>query len=67
MKRHGAAPQRTPLTGEQIEKFKAGMKVMHKIYGKGIILAVKDGNAEVAFDAVGKKTLSLKIAPLEIL
>lgn len=65
--RHGAAPLRTPLSGEQIGKFKVGMKVNHKIYGRGIILDVKDGNADVAFDAVGKKTLSLKIAPLEIL
>ena len=48
-------------------QFKVGMKVNHKIYGRGIILDVKDGNADVAFDAVGKKTLSLKIAPLEIL
>ena len=64
--RHGAAPLRTPLSGEQIGKFKVGMKVNHKIYGRGIILDVKDGNADVAFDAVGKKTLSLKIAPLEI-
>ena len=65
--RHGATPLRTPLSGEQIGKFKVGMKVNHKIYGRGIILDVKDGNADVAFDAVGKKTLSLKIAPLEIL
>ena len=55
------------LNEEQIKNFKVGMKVLHKIYGKGIILGIKDGNADVIFDGVGKKTLALKIAPLEIL
>ncbi len=47
--------------------FKPGQKVMHKVYGEGMILTVDNGKADVAFKTAGKKTLALKYAPLSIL
>ena len=47
-----------------ISGFKTGQKVMHKTYGEGMILGVQNGNADVVFPSVGKKTLNLKYAPL---
>jgi len=47
-----------------ISGLKTGQKVMHKTYGEGMILGVQNGNADVVFPSVGKKTLNLKYAPL---
>ncbi len=44
--------------------FKVGQKVMHQMYGEGIILKISNGNADIAFQSVGKKMLNLKFAPL---
>ena len=43
---------------------KSGQKVMHKTYGEGMIINVQNGNADVVFPSVGKKTLNLKYAPI---
>ncbi len=52
---------------EVTNAFKPGQKVMHKVYGEGIILTVENGKADVAFKTGGKKTLALKYAPLSII
>ncbi|MBO4323173.1 MAG: ATP-binding domain-containing protein, partial [Clostridia bacterium] len=58
--------------GENDESaFKTGMKVRHKKFGDGIIVAIKDSGGykigDVAFKGVGVKSLVLKLAPIEIL
>lgn len=44
--------------------FKTGDIVNHTAFGEGIVLSVEGENAVVAFAKAGKKTLSLKYAPL---
>ncbi len=50
--------------------YSAGMKVLHKMWGSGMIVQVKDiGNDKeltIVFDSVGLKKLSANIAPLKI-
>lgn len=48
-------------------QYKTGQKVLHKVYGEGMIISVNGGNADVVFASVGKKTLALKYAPLTII
>ena len=50
------------------EAKKAGVKVTHKKFGIGTIIAVKDGGAviDVAFAGVGIKSLAVEYAPIEI-
>ena len=52
-------------------KFKTGMKIRHKKFGDGIIVAIKDSGGytigDVAFKGVGVKSLVLKLAPIEII
>ena len=43
---------------------RVGDKVTHPKFGKGMVIACKDDNATVAFEAVGVKILNIKIAPL---
>lgn len=47
------------------QSLKAGQKVFHKLYGEGMVLNVNNGNADVLFVSVGKKTLNLRFAPLQ--
>ncbi len=66
----------TPSSMRQIERntpvkrevkagyFKTGDIVCHAAFGEGIVLSVEGENAVVAFAKAGKKTLSLKYAPL---
>ena len=51
------------------KSYQVGMKVMHKKFGIGMIIAIKNGGAtlNVAFDGQGIKELSASLAPLEIL
>ncbi len=51
----------------EIKKFKPGQKVEHGTFGKGIILRISGEIADIAFDSVGKKSLNLKFAPLNII
>lgn len=61
--------QRVSQTAKPIstsaQSLKAGQKVYHKLYGEGMILNVNNGNADVLFVSVGKKTLNLRFAPLQ--
>lgn len=62
-------PKTTVNSGKskaQVSQYKAGQKVEHGSFGKGIILQVKGDVADVFFDSVGKKSLNLKFAPLTI-
>jgi DNA helicase-2/ATP-dependent DNA helicase PcrA len=70
----------TPIIHKQPDKIKTididdnlkttGAKVIHKAYGKGVILSVSgEGNntiAKIDFEKVGIKKLILAIAPLEV-
>ena len=49
-------------------QFKAGIKVLHKKFGVGTVIAVKDGGKviDVAFSGVGIKSLAVEYAPIEI-
>lgn len=47
--------------------YRVGNIVNHSTFGRGIILNIANGNADVIFDNAGKKTLALKYAPLEII
>ncbi len=61
--------QRVSQTAKPIspsaQSLKAGQKVFHKLYGEGMVLNVNNGNADVLFVSVGKKTLNLRFAPLQ--
>ena len=50
-------------------KYHSGMKVNHKKFGNGTIIAVKDGGKviDVAFLGVGIKSLASEYAPIEII
>ena len=51
--------------------YTAGMKVVHNVFGEGVIINVKpmasDSMLEIAFDKVGTKKLMGKIAKLTVL
>ena len=51
--------------------YKAGVKVRHAKFGEGTVIVVKgSGNnviADVAFKGVGIKSLSVQLAPMEII
>jgi superfamily I DNA/RNA helicase len=51
------------------EPLQAGDRVIHRLFGRGIVLKITDDNgaqtAEVLFDQVGKKTLDIGFARLE--
>ena len=44
-----------------------GVVVEHPKFGKGRVIIVNGDNATIAFEGVGVKTLSLKIAPLKVI
>ncbi len=54
---------------KDISIYKVGQKVNHPKFGKGEIVDIVDNGvcADIVFENVGKKTLILEIAPLEIL
>ncbi len=49
-------------------QYKTGVKVVHKKFGNGTVIAVKDGGKviDVAFSGVGIKSLAVEYAPIEI-
>ncbi len=57
-----------PKVQTSTSKYASGMKVLHKKFGKGTIIAVKDGGKviDVAFLGVGIKSLASEYAPIEI-
>ncbi len=59
-----------PSTGKsdgEIKRYRVGQMVEHSSFGKGMILRIQGDVADVVFDAVGKKALNLKFAPLKII
>jgi DNA helicase-2/ATP-dependent DNA helicase PcrA len=46
-------------------RLSVGAKVIHKSFGKGVVMSTKGDNAEVVFESAGIKVLDLKYAPLE--
>jgi len=60
------------FTGKPVAiNYTAGMKVLHNVFGEGVIINVKpmasDSMLEIAFDKVGTKKLMGKIAKLTVL
>jgi len=56
-----AAPTVTP---RPLATYKVGDKVRHPKFGKGMVIGVEGDIGTIAFDGVGIKKLSFKIAPL---
>ena len=58
-------------TKNDSNKFRTGMKVLHKKFGEGTIIEIKpngdDTIGAIAFKGVGIKQLVLRLAPLEII
>jgi hypothetical protein len=67
--RYGPAPvvRAADIAPRDFSALKAGMSVEHPKFGRGEILAVSGGLAEIRFTAAGKKTLSLAFAPLTVI
>ena len=65
---HGGAQTGGANTGKA-NKYFVGCKVHHPKFGKGTVIAIKNGGTvvNVAFDGQGIKELSASIAPLKIL
>lgn len=69
---HVNKPKPTPsgtLNGVDI---RAGVKIMHKVFGRGLVISVKDaagGDKQiiVQFDGIGLKNLLLSSAPIEVI
>ncbi|MBE5743948.1 MAG: ATP-dependent DNA helicase PcrA [Clostridiales bacterium] len=59
---------KTPAKPVSSAKYQSGMKVVHKKFGAGTIIAVKDNGKviDVAFLGVGIKSLAVDYAPIEI-
>ncbi len=60
---------KTSIKQTTTAKYQSGMKVVHKKFGAGTIIAVKDGGRviDVAFLGVGIKSLASDYAPIEII
>ncbi|MDR0426586.1 MAG: exodeoxyribonuclease V subunit gamma, partial [Clostridiales bacterium] len=68
---YGARPAAPPLPAASIDEARvhAGTRVRHRKFGEGVVLSldhIGDTCAEVEFPGVGKQTLMLKYAPLEL-
>ena len=63
-------PQQTP-SSTGMDKYHTGVKVLHKKFGQGTIIAIKNASGEVigdiAFVGVGIKSLVLRLAPIEVI
>lgn len=60
-----------PVNSVSDREIKAGVKIKHKVFGKGIVIAVKNSGEDkqmtVHFDSAGLKNLLLSASPIEIL
>lgn len=67
MKKEGE--KKTVQIAKDITKFKVGQKVSHPKFGEGQIVDISSDGlvGDIIFDDVGKKSLMLELAPLEIL
>ena len=61
------APQKAEVAQKDTGIYKVGQIVEHKRFGRGQIVAISGGDADIKFDTFGLKTLILSLAPLEIL
>lgn len=61
----GKAPNQGK-TSSEIKRYRVGQKVRHASFGVGMILMIKGEVADIVFENVGKKSLNLKFAPLEV-
>lgn len=63
---YGTAKKQESSVGSS--QYKTGVKVVHKKFGNGTVIAVKDGGRviDVAFSGVGIKSLAVEYAPIEI-
>lgn len=67
----GNIAETNKASGEELEKFKPGVKISHKKFGEGVVISSKpegdDYILELDFPKVGKKRLMAAYARLEIL
>ena len=69
----GATANKTPIgkAENDVSAYKAGVKVRHKKFGDGVIVAVKETGGytvgDIAFKGIGVKSLVLSLAPIEII
>jgi DNA helicase-2/ATP-dependent DNA helicase PcrA len=60
-----------PSNSVKSSEVRVGAKIRHKVFGKGIVVAIKDASGDkqitVSFDNVGLKNLLLSSAPIELL
>ena len=62
--------QKAPNQGKsssEIKQYRVGQKVKHATFGRGMILMIKGDVADIIFDNLGKKSLNLRFAPLELI
>lgn len=66
---YGGAGAQKPVQKGSGGAYSVGMRVRHKKFGVGMVIAVKNGGStiNVAFEGQGIKELSASIAPLEII
>jgi DNA helicase-2/ATP-dependent DNA helicase PcrA len=61
----------TPASGTPAARFRAGMRVLHRKFGEGIVMESRveqdDEEVTIAFQSVGLKRLAASMAGLEIL
>lgn len=53
-------------TDADVKQYRVGQMVEHASFGRGIILRIERDIADVVFESVGKKSLNMKFAPIEI-
>ena len=65
------AKKKAPLTQPSSNTYQVGNVVLHKVFGKGMVLSAapmgKDTMLEIAFDTVGTKTLMANFSKMEII
>ena len=63
--------KKKPAVGPSGNNYQVGNMVLHKVFGKGMILSVtpmgSDKMLEIAFDKVGTKTLMANFSKMEII
>jgi DNA helicase-2/ATP-dependent DNA helicase PcrA len=67
-KAKGMSPKRyniTPKITDKLETANVGMQVKHKVFGKGMVVAVDGTRLTIAFENNGIKKLDIVYAPLQ--
>lgn len=61
-----SSPQKAEVPSQKKpEGFTSGDRVMHKVFGEGMIVSVSDDLLTIVFDAQGIKKLSASVAPIK--